>query len=106
MMDAMPVDRPDRSRVLVVGDANPDLVLTGDVVPRFGQVEQLLDSATLTIGGSAGITAHALARLGRPVSLVAAVGTDLLRRPDLRTTSPRRVSAWTHAASTRRGRPG
>ncbi|GMA86739.1 hypothetical protein GCM10025868_19890 [Angustibacter aerolatus] len=26
--------------VLVVGDANPDLVLTGDVVPRFGQAEQ------------------------------------------------------------------
>jgi sugar/nucleoside kinase (ribokinase family) len=68
---------PDRHRVLVVGDLNPDLVLTGDVVPKFGQVEQLLDGATLTIGGSAAITAHGLARLGRPVSLVAAVGQDL-----------------------------
>ena len=28
--------------VLVVGDANPDLVLQGDVVPRFGQAEQLV----------------------------------------------------------------
>jgi sugar/nucleoside kinase (ribokinase family) len=63
-------------RVLVVGDLNPDLVLTGDVVPRFGQVEQLLDRASLTIGGSAAITAHGLARLGRAVSLVAAVGQD------------------------------
>ena len=33
------------ARVLVVGDANPDLVLRGDVVPRFGQAEQLLDDA-------------------------------------------------------------
>jgi ribokinase len=63
-------------RVLVVGDANPDLVLRGDVVPRFGQAEQLLDDADLVIGGSAAITAHAFARLGRPVSLSAAIGTD------------------------------
>ncbi|MFZ2012954.1 MAG: carbohydrate kinase family protein [Nocardioides sp.] len=64
------------TRVLVVGDANPDLVLSGDVVPRFGQAEQLLDEADLVVGGSATITAHGLARLGRPVSLVAAVGDD------------------------------
>ena len=64
------------ARVLVVGDANPDLVLRGDVVPRFGQAEQLLDDASLLVGGSASITAHGLARLGRPVSLVAVVGDD------------------------------
>lgn len=64
------------ARVLVVGDANPDLVLSGDVVPRFGQAEQLLDEADLVVGGSATITAHGLARLGRPVSLLAAVGDD------------------------------
>ncbi|UQX90271.1 carbohydrate kinase family protein [Jatrophihabitans telluris] len=62
--------------VLVVGDLNPDLLVTGDVVPRFGQAEQLLDSAQLLIGGSAGITAHGLAVLGRRVRLCAAVGTD------------------------------
>lgn len=66
----------DARLVLVVGDANPDLVLRGDVVPRFGQAEQLLDSAALVPGGSAAITAHAFARLDRPVSLVAAVGAD------------------------------
>ncbi|SOD74874.1 sugar/nucleoside kinase (ribokinase family) [Jatrophihabitans sp. GAS493] len=65
------------SRVLVVGDINPDLILRGDVVPRFGQSEQLLDEASLVIGGSAAITAHGLARLERPVSLVGAVGVDL-----------------------------
>ena len=64
------------STVLVVGDANPDLVLRGDVVPRFGQAEQLLDSADLLIGGSAAITAHGFARLDRPVALLAAVGDD------------------------------
>jgi ribokinase len=62
--------------VLVVGDVNPDLVLRGDVVPRFGQAEQLLDDAALLVGGSAAITAHGFARLDRPVSLVAAVGDD------------------------------
>jgi ribokinase len=65
------------ARVLVVGDANPDLVLRGDVIPRFGQAEQLLDAADLVIGGSAAIVAHGLARLGRPVSLLAAVGADV-----------------------------
>jgi ribokinase len=68
--------RRDVARVLVIGDANPDLVLSGDVVPRFGQAEQLLDEASLVVGGSATITAHGLARLGRPVSLLAAVGDD------------------------------
>lgn len=70
----------DPSRVLVVGDANPDLILRGDVVPRFGQAEQLLDDAALVVGGSAAITAHGLARLDRPVSLLAAVGDDVFGR--------------------------
>jgi sugar/nucleoside kinase (ribokinase family) len=67
-------------RVLVVGDANPDLVLRGDVVPRFGQAEQLLDAAELVLGGSAAITACGLARLGVPTSLVAVVGDDVFGR--------------------------
>jgi ribokinase len=66
----------DGALVLVVGDVNPDLVLCGDVVPRFGQAEQLLSTAELVIGGSAGITAHGFARLGRPVVLAAAIGAD------------------------------
>ncbi|HVQ91342.1 MAG TPA: sugar kinase [Mycobacteriales bacterium] len=62
--------------VLVVGDANPDLLLRGDVVPRFGQAEQLLDAADLVLGGSAAITAAGCARLGLRTALVAAVGAD------------------------------
>ena len=63
--------------IVVVGEANPDLVLTGDVVPRFGQAEQLLDSASLVLGGSGAIVACGLARLGVPTALVATVGDDV-----------------------------
>jgi ribokinase len=66
--------------VLVVGDANVDLVLTGDVVPRFGQAEQLLDAASLVLGGSASIAACGIAKLGVPTSLVAVVGDDQFGR--------------------------
>jgi sugar/nucleoside kinase (ribokinase family) len=63
--------------VLVAGDANLDLVLRGDVVPRFGQAEQLLDGADLVLGSSAGICAAGLARLGVDTALVARVGSDV-----------------------------
>ncbi len=63
--------------VMVVGDANPDVILRGDVVPRFGQVEQMLDSAELTLGGSAAIVACGLARLGVRTALVSVVGRDV-----------------------------
>jgi ribokinase len=62
--------------VLVVGDANPDLILRGDVVPRFGQSEQLLDSADFLAGGSGAIVAHGLARLGLRTTMVAVIGAD------------------------------
>ncbi|MGI5244255.1 carbohydrate kinase family protein [Dactylosporangium sp. CA-139066] len=66
-----------RYDVLVIGDANPDLVLRGDVRPRFGQEEQLLDAADLVLGGSAAITAAGCARLGLRTALLAAVGPDV-----------------------------
>jgi sugar/nucleoside kinase (ribokinase family) len=64
--------------VLVVGDMNPDLLLTGDIVPRVGQAKHLLDVAELRLGGSAAIAAAGLARLGVPVSIAAVVGQDNL----------------------------
>jgi len=64
------------ARVLVAGDANLDLVLRGDVIPRFGQAEQLLDAADLVLGSSAGICAAGLARLGVDTAVVARVGAD------------------------------
>jgi ribokinase len=65
-----------RAQVLVVGDANVDLVLRGDVVPRFGQAEQLLDAADLVLGASAGIAASGLAKLGIDTALSAIIGDD------------------------------
>src|SRR3954447_23811921 len=76
----MPSPPVVRRRVLLVGDANPDLVLRGDVVPRFGQTEQLLTGADLVLGGSGAIVAHGLARLGRSVRLGAATGDDAFGR--------------------------
>jgi sugar/nucleoside kinase (ribokinase family) len=67
--------------LLVLGDCNPDLVLTGEnVEPAFGQVERLVDGAELTIGGSAGIMACGAARLGLRTALVGVVGDDLFGR--------------------------
>jgi sugar/nucleoside kinase (ribokinase family) len=67
--------------LLVVGDANPDLVLRGgDVEPRFGQREQLVEHADLTLGGSGAIVACGAARLGLDVAMVARVGDDELGR--------------------------
>ena len=62
--------------LLVLGDANPDLVLTGDVEPAFGQAERLVDAARLTVGGSGAIVATAAARLGLRVGFCGVVGDD------------------------------
>jgi ribokinase len=70
--------------LLVVGDLNADLVLRGgDVVPTFGQREQLVDHAELVLGGSGGIMAAGAARLGLDVAIVACVGDDALGRVTL-----------------------
>lgn len=67
--------------LLVLGDVNPDLVLTGeDLTPAFGQVEQLLDGAALTIGGSGAIMACGAARLGMRTAIAGVVGDDLFGR--------------------------
>ncbi len=66
--------------ILVAGEINPDLVLTGDVVPAFGQVEKLVDSATLSIGSSSAIFAAGAARLGLQVGFVGISGDDLFGR--------------------------
>ena len=71
---------PDRVDLLILGDANPDLVLTGDVEPAFGQMERLLDGAHLTVGGSGAIVACGAARLGLRVAFCGVVGDDLFGR--------------------------
>jgi sugar/nucleoside kinase (ribokinase family) len=67
--------------LVVLGDCNPDLLLSGgDVVPTFGQREQLVEHAELTIGGSGTIMACGAARLGVTTAIVAALGDDHLGR--------------------------
>jgi ribokinase len=67
--------------LLVVGDVNADLVLRGgDLVPAFGQREQLVDEASLVLGGSGAIVAAGAARLGLRVAMAGCVGDDVLGR--------------------------
>lgn len=66
--------------ILVAGEINPDLILSGDVAPEFGQVEKLVDSATLTIGSSSAIFACGAARLGLKVAFVGICGDDVFGR--------------------------
>jgi sugar/nucleoside kinase (ribokinase family) len=63
--------------LLVLGDVNPDVIVGGpDLQARFGQVEQLVDRASLVVGGSATITAIGAGRLGLSVGLCGVVGDD------------------------------
>jgi sugar/nucleoside kinase (ribokinase family) len=67
--------------ILVLGDANPDLVLSGgDLVPAFGQAERLVDEARLVIGGSGAIFACGAAKLGLRVAFAGVVGDDMFGR--------------------------
>ena len=67
--------------LLVLGDVNPDLVLSAPgLEPAFGQAEMLVDSAELTIGGSGAIMACAAARLGLRTAIAGVIGDDLFGR--------------------------
>lgn len=66
--------------LLVVGDLNADLIMSGDVTPVFGQVEKFVDAGVLTLGGSAALTASAAARLGLRTAFSGTVGADELGR--------------------------
>ena len=66
--------------ILVAGEINPDLILIGDVTPEFGQVEKLVDSASLTIGSSSAIFACGAARLGLKVAFIGVCGDDFFGR--------------------------
>ena len=66
-----------RYDILVAGEINPDLILSGNVTPEFGQVEKLVDSAALTIGSSSAIFACGAARLGLKVAFIGVCGDDV-----------------------------
>ena len=63
--------------ILVAGEINPDLILTGNVTPEFGQVEKIVDDAKLTVGSSSVIFACGAARLGLKVAFVGVCGDDV-----------------------------
>jgi sugar/nucleoside kinase (ribokinase family) len=66
--------------ILVAGEINPDLILSGNITPEFGQVEKLIDSATLAVGSSSAIFACGAARLGLKVALIGVCGDDVFGR--------------------------
>jgi sugar/nucleoside kinase (ribokinase family) len=74
--------------VITFGDLCVDLIVTGgDIVPRFGQVEQLVEDYELEMGGSCSIFACQAAKLGLRVGILGRVGDDdfgrlILRRLD------------------------
>jgi sugar/nucleoside kinase (ribokinase family) len=63
--------------VLIAGEINPDLILSGNVIPEFGQVERLVDSSLLSIGSSSAIFACGAARLGLRVAFIGVCGDDV-----------------------------
>jgi len=69
-----------RYDILIAGEINPDLILSGDVIPEFGQVEKLVESAALTIGSSSAIFACGAARLGLRVGFIGHCGQDVFGR--------------------------
>jgi sugar/nucleoside kinase (ribokinase family) len=92
--------------LLVLGDVNPDLVLSDAAMNvAFGQAETLVDDAELTIGGSAAIMACGAARLGLRTALTGLVGADQFGEFMLRAVSERGVdvSGVTVSAEVRTG---
>ncbi|MCC6424464.1 MAG: carbohydrate kinase family protein [Phycisphaerales bacterium] len=78
------MDKSEPSRrldVLCVADLCVDVILRGgDVRPRFGQVEQLIDDYTIELGGSATIFAAQFAKLGGSAGIIGTLGQDLFGR--------------------------
>ena len=69
-----------RYDIVVAGEINPDLILSGDVEPAFGQVEKRVDTAALTIGSSSAIFACGAARLGLRVAFIGVCADDIFGR--------------------------
>jgi sugar/nucleoside kinase (ribokinase family) len=78
--------------ILVVGEINPDLILSGDVEPAFNQVEKLVDAAVMTIGSSSAIFACGAARLGLQVAFLGICGDDVFGKFMLDEMSKRGVN--------------
>lgn len=64
-------------QVSVVSDLCVDILVTGNVTPRYNQAEQLVADYELELGGSAAIFASQYAKLGGLVDLYGHTGDDL-----------------------------
>ncbi len=74
-------DATDRAfDLLVLGEVNADVIVSGDVDPVFGQEERLVDDGTVVLGGAGAITACGAARLGLRVAYAGLAGDDALGR--------------------------
>jgi sugar/nucleoside kinase (ribokinase family) len=63
--------------VITFGDLCVDLIVSGgDIVPRFGQAEQLVERYELEMGGSCALFACQAAKLGLRVGILGRVGDD------------------------------
>jgi sugar/nucleoside kinase (ribokinase family) len=75
-MTCNPMPAPEPTPVVIIGELNVDLIMSGcSRWPALG-AEVNVDGFTMTLGSSSAICAVGLARLGRPVSFVSLVGTD------------------------------
>ncbi len=66
--------------VLVLGEINADLIMRGDVEPKWKQQEKIVDDMALVLGGSSAIFACGIARLGLSVAYVGVCGDDTIGR--------------------------
>ena len=74
--DRMKTGSEKRFDIAVIGEINADLIVMGNTVPSFNQVEQIVDDAKLVMGSSAVIFACGCARLGLKVTFLGMVGAD------------------------------
>ena len=63
--------------VMTLADVCIDLIMTGDVRPRFRQVEQFVDDFSMQLGGSAAIFASQMANLRVSTAMLGWLGTDI-----------------------------
>jgi ribokinase len=62
--------------IVVLGEINPDIVVTGVPAMSFNQREDVTGPTTMTVGSSVAISACGLARLGTTTAIVGVVGDD------------------------------
>jgi ribokinase len=77
-MERRPQRQTSKARfdVALVADMCVDLILSGDVRPKFAQFEQLIDDYYLDIGGSSNVFACQAAKLNLRTAVIGRVGDD------------------------------